>query len=423
MTSGTSRVTYDSDLPRILGCEMLGKIMGRRWKALNESERQEYLRLSRADTLRYRREMIEFERKQQLQGNNSKVNASVVGPQVKEAPREAGKKRKTTPKTKKATTSRSTSSKPPPPVREKTPVLLSSDESTSSENGVGVPYAWQTKPPPVAAVHRVSDAGYVPSSLLAAAPFPGAAHLPCVSWDTHEQQGVSPSPPNPSPSPYGSGDDCNKYDGGYSEARPCGVLPQNSTMRAVPPMTPSYPAYPPLGPAPAAGGYGGVYTTPPPTPLASMVSPGSTVSAAAASSSNRTQSPPAPQYAASSMPPPPPPTPVWGDPPPSRVPVRNGMHVMLPDPQTGVERAYKVQYKCYRMTRKDADSYLAACCGLQQQKQQGERDDTTTPPSPPQMSLEQLLRTPLPPGSREIVFPPPQQSSCGGGASSSDASV
>jgi len=73
------------------------------------------------------------------------------------------------------------------------------------------------------------------------------------------------------------------------------------------------------------------------------------------------------------------------------------MHVRLPDPQTGLERSYKVEYKCYRMTRAEANAYMAACCG----------DTSEVAPSyvtPPPMSLGQLMRTPLPPGAEEIKF-------------------
>ena len=104
--------------------------------------------------------------------------------------------------------------------------------------------------------------------------------------------------------------------------------------------------------------------------------------------------PPQPSY---SMPPP---LPTWDC--PGRIPVRNGMCVQLPDPQTGLERFYKVQYKCYQMTRAEANAYMAACCG-----DDGDSSAHESPSysSPPTMELEQLLRTPLPPGCKEIKFP------------------
>ena len=96
----------------------------------------------------------------------------------------------------------------------------------------------------------------------------------------------------------------------------------------------------------------------------------------------------------------PPPPPYWDyQSDRNRIPIRNGMCVQLPDPQTGLERSYNVQYKCYRMTRAESKAYMAACCG-------GETTgDHPNYEALPTMTLEQLLRIPLPPGCEEIKFP------------------
>jgi HMG (high mobility group) box len=66
--------------------------------------------------------------------------------------------------------------------------------------------------------------------------------------------------------------------------------------------------------------------------------------------------------------------------------------VLLRDPQTGFDHYYKMEYKCYRMTRAEADAYIARCCGHNSS-------------GSPYMTVDRMLHAPPPPGT-EVAFPP-----------------
>jgi len=361
-----------------LGYEMLGKIMGQRWKEMGEAERDKYNKLSAIDALRFRKEMKEYERKLSQQekdvdddDDDDANNTSSIAPEKKE------------PKAKKSTEKQA---KEPSKSASKSSIqdarlLLSSRESTSFDEDSPMSVSTSTSvegeaeaEPTTPMVRRVSDSETLsPSS---------SAPSRSVSWEAFVP-GSIPLPHSAPPSAYPSRFSSSSYEAKH---------PQGTMETA--PATPYRATYPP-GPPPR------VYvphTPPPPVPLLPRSSEPS-------------------WFPAASMPPPPPP--LWQ---PLRMPVHHGMHVRLPDPQTGVERGYQVQYKCYRMTRTAADAYLAACCGSGGGDQSSNSSVTSSNQSDDhhraaphtfaahhQMSLEQLLRTPLPPGSQEIVFPQQQQ--------------
>jgi hypothetical protein len=70
---------------------------------------------------------------------------------------------------------------------------------------------------------------------------------------------------------------------------------------------------------------------------------------------------------------------------------------LLRDPKTGLDRYYKMEYKCYSMTRSQADAYIAQCCGGGPFRGGG---------GPNYMTLDRMLHAPSPPGI-EVAFPLP----------------
>jgi hypothetical protein len=66
--------------------------------------------------------------------------------------------------------------------------------------------------------------------------------------------------------------------------------------------------------------------------------------------------------------------------------------VLLRDPQTGFDHYYKMEYKCFRMTRTEADAYIAQCCAVHNSS------------GSPYLTIDRMLHAPPPPGT-EVAFP------------------
>ena len=225
-----------------LGYEMLGKIMGHRWKEMSEAEREKYNKLSAIDAIRFRTEMNEYERKLGQQENGEDVNddnnTSSVDPEKKETPAKKSTETKAKEPSKSASKSSSQQARP----------LLSSSESTSFDEDSPMSVSTSTSvegeaEPTTPLARQVSDSS--PSS-------PPSRN---VSWDASCVPGSIPLPPSAPTSAYTNRFSSSNYD------------PRQGTMEAAP-ATPYRATYPP-GPPPR------VYvppTPPPPVPLLSRSS-------------------------------------------------------------------------------------------------------------------------------------------------------
>lgn len=371
------------DHPRVT-FEELGKIVGRRWQVLSEEKRNEFHKLSDKDIVRYRQEMDSYE--------EFKPDSTITtGHEKEKAPASPKLPSKAVRVVPASPTSPPSSSKcghshvvrrvsdslvmdlanpmPHPPARN-----VSKAESVT-----------QSSPPS----RKVSEADQMPSlpplakdpppkNTIQVTPSRGPSECVDDRWGptkVPESPGLPSSMPTytPPPLPY----EPWRTRGYHRDMRPPDIPP------------PHYPfASDPRGYGPPIG-----QTLPPmdryyqPTPRFSPPQP-------------------PPRYSLALEPPPPP---MAGYPllqhrypsdfaamPPSpysdgpRLP--SSQIVKLPDQQTGVERSYKLEYKCYRMTRSEADAYMARCCA-------------GYPDGGYYMSLEQMIHAPPPPGTA-VAMPP-----------------
>jgi HMG (high mobility group) box len=327
-----------------LGPEMLGKIMGRRWKNMSAEKREEYQKLSKVDHLRYRKEMAEYEliHGQRKHHSGTEIDKSEVKP-FRDSVYKKGTRRLSSEKLSRCCSN------------EQTPAFV--EFSCHEPECVDVTQL----------TRMISEEATVNSA------------APHTYGSVGDESQYSSDSRSPNLSRQSSAHECEPSSPYVQHQAYTTDVVSGHKYHGSRPL-PYAACYPPCVPT-----YGSV------SPLPSL---SSTPHSSHLLSSPLGGFPPQPSY---SMPPP---RPSWDC--PARIPVRNGMFVQLPDPQTGVERFYKVQYKCYQMTRAEANAYMAACCDGDGGTM---ADESPSYSAPPTMSLERLLRTPLPPGCKEIKFP------------------